>query len=97
MKIQSGEHQASLKDFDWDLHKGHGPRTFKATISFPSAFRVPPTVVVSLTMFDIASGQNARLMTYVHEAEHDKFTIAYRTWNNTWVNEARASWIAYGD
>ncbi len=97
MKIQSGEHQASSKNLEWELHKGHGPRTFRETVRFPEPFSRPPKVVVSLSMFDIAAGQNARLMVYVVQTEFDSFTIEYRTWNNTKCVEARAAWVAYGD
>lgn len=98
MKIQSGEHQASKKNIDWELHKGHGPRTFRETVRFEEPFTRPPKVVVGLTMFDIAaSGENARLMVYVVETEFDRFKIEYRTWSGAKVLEARAGWIAYGD
>lgn len=96
MKIQSGEHQASKENMDWELHKGHGSRTFRETVKFAEPFQVPPTVVVGLTMFDIHAEQNARLMVYVVKAEFNQFTIEYRTWASSRVLEARASWFAYG-
>ncbi len=46
MKIESGTDRQSSDDFEWELHKGAGPRTHSAVIAFEDPFAVPPNVVV---------------------------------------------------
>lgn len=97
MKIQSGEHTASKQHIDWELHKGHGPRTHREVVKFPSPFGKPPNVVVGLTMFDLVAGDHARVMVYVVNTEFNQFTIEYRTFGGCKVGEVRAFWLAYGE
>lgn len=96
MKIQSGADRQSKDDPEWELHKGYGPRSHTVTVKFPEEFAVPPTVVVALKSFDIHEGHNVRIEVRATRVEHNQFRLTYRTWANTYVHEAQASWIAYG-
>ena len=96
MKLQSATDRQSKDNMEWELHKGHGPRSHTVTVTFPEEFAVPPTVVVSLVGFDVHAGHNARLEVKASHAEHNQFRLTYRTWGDTYVHQAEASWIAYG-
>ena len=96
MKIQSGTAMGSKDEFDWELHKGHGPRSFRTTIGFDQPFSQPPKVVLSLVGFDIQEGEPSRIWVKVHKTEHNQFQLEYKTWASTKVHSMRVHWIAYG-
>lgn len=96
MKIQSGVDHQNSDDFDWDLHKGYGKRTFKVNVKFKEAFEVPPEVCISLTAFDLQEGDNARLEVAVSKIEFNQFTLEYKTWGSTKLHRATVNWLAHG-
>jgi hypothetical protein len=95
MKIQSGEVEGTKDDMEWELHKGAGPRSWSKNVVFDEAFAGPPTVVASLTGFDMHNGKNGRLQVRAVRADHQQFTLVIKTWGDSWVHTARAAWIAY--
>lgn len=96
MKIQSGATEVSKDELEWELHKGSGPRSFSQRVAFEEDFAVPPTVVISLSGFDIHKDKNVRLQVRAVRVEAHQFTAIFKTWGDSWVHTARAVWIAYG-
>ncbi|HBQ09947.1 MAG: H-type lectin domain-containing protein [Sandaracinaceae bacterium] len=98
MKIQSGTAKAGHNDPDWELHKGHGPRTHRFVVKFPEPFSVPPTVTASLAGFEAQSKEleNFRLEVRVVKAEHDKFKLEYKTSGYMKVMNITVTWLAHG-
>lgn len=75
---------------------GQGPREARVAVVFAERFTAPPSVWVGLTMWDIASGANARIDLRAEEVTRDGFAIRLRTWDDTRIARARAGWQAIG-
>lgn len=73
-----------------------GQREVRVPVRFSEAFTAPPSVWVGLAMWDIAANANARIDLRAEEITNDGFTISFRTWDDTRIARARASWQALG-
>lgn len=98
MKIQTGTAKMGNDDSDWELHKGHGPRTHRWVVKYPEPFAVPPTASVSLAGFEARSkdDENFRLAVRVVKAEHDKMKLEVKTNGYMKVMNVTVTWLAYG-
>jgi hypothetical protein len=96
LKIQSGITDGSKDHIEWELHKKAGLRTWSTTVEFKESFSVPPTVVASLSKIDVHKDKNLRVAVRALHVDARKFVIEFRTWGDTFVHAAQASWIAYG-
>lgn len=74
-----------------------GEREVRRAVSFEHPFRNPPAVHAVLSMWDVADGSNTRLDISVDKVNEAGFEIVFRTWADTRVARARASWIAIGE
>ena len=77
----------------WD---GKGDRERRVPIVFSEAFNSPPSVMVTLEMFDIDQSSNQRAETVVENVTRTGCDIVFKTWGDTKVARARASWMAIG-
>lgn len=75
---------------------GTGPREVRHPVKFPDTFEAPPTVHVSLSMWDIDVGSNQRVDIAADDVAPHGFTIVFRTWGDTRVARVRADWLAIG-
>ena len=75
---------------------GEGPREVRRRIDFDGGFREAPVVHVSLTMWDMDQGANARADLSAEEIEATGFTVVFRTWGDTRIARVRADWLALG-
>ena len=92
------------------MWSGKGPRMVSRAVRFSEPFRAPPTVFVSVGMWDIDQQSNqrgdltARITTSydtggmtADSITPDGFNIVFRTWGDTQVARIRASWMAMGE
>ena len=75
---------------------GKGPRERRDKLVFSQAFKAPPSVFVSLSMWDMDSGTNARADVSAAEITTEGFEVVFRTWGDTRVARARVRWMAIG-
>lgn len=75
---------------------GEGPREMRRAVAFPEAFREAPSVMVSLSMWDIDHQHNPRMDISAEAVTSERFEIVFRTWGDTRVARVRADWMAIG-
>ncbi len=87
-----------FSDFDTngEMWAGTGERERRVAVKFKDEFKSVPTVMVSLEMFDFDNRKNQRAETVVANITQKGFDIVFRTWGDTKVARAKASWIAIG-
>ena len=98
---QLGIDQGSLlvfQDFEdgGPMWTGQGARELRREVLFSEGFRQPPSVHVSLSMFDVDHRQNFRADVSAEEIGRDGFTLVFRTWGDTRIARVRADWLAMG-
>jgi len=87
-----------FSDFDTsgEMWTGEGARTCRVAIVFSEKFNHAPSVMVTLEMFDMDQRTNQRAETVAENVTKDGFDIVFKTWGDTKVARARASWMAIG-
>lgn len=104
IKIESnfvGIHKGDVvlfSDFEHDgeMWTGDGPRLIREKIEFGDGFRSTPSVMVSLSMWDISNGANMRMDVQAENITPKGFDIVFRTWGDTKVARVRVAWQAIG-
>lgn len=76
---------------------GTDPRLSRTSIVFSGSFKTPPMVQVALSMWDMDSGPNARMEITAENVSATGFDVVFRTWGDTRVARARATWMAMGE
>jgi len=79
-----------------EMWSGQGPREKRAPVAFAEAFRAPPSVFVALDMWDFDRAANLRADIRAEAVTATGFEIVFRTWGDTRIARARASWQAIG-
>ncbi|MEM9129254.1 MAG: H-type lectin domain-containing protein [Pseudomonadota bacterium] len=79
-----------------DMWTGQGPRERRKTIVFQEPFKAPPSVQVSLSMWDMHSANNARADVSADAINATGFDVVFKTWGDTRIARARVSWMAIG-
>ena len=82
---------------DGDMWTGSGPRKFRCPIRFSDSFLSPPTVTISMSMWDIAGESNQRADVAAENVTTEGFDILFRTWGDTRVARVRTDWLAIGE
>ena len=87
-----------FSDFDTngEMWTGNGKRTRRIAVVFSEHFKATPSVMVTLEMLDIDHRSNHRAETVAEDITPEGFTIVFRTWGDTKIARARASWMAIG-
>lgn len=75
---------------------GQGDRESRHVITFKEPFILPPSVMVSMGMWDIDNKHNARADICAEKITETGFHIVFRTWGDTRVARVRADWMAIG-
>ncbi len=73
-----------------------GQRERRRRVSFSKPYKTPPTVQVSLSMWDLDNGTPARMDLRAETVTEDGFDLVFRTWGDTRVARARANWLSIG-
>lgn len=84
-------------EHDGEMWTGSGPRKLRSAILFSEPFLMPPTVTVSMSMWDIAGESNQRADILAENVTEKGFDILFRTWGDTRVARVRADWLAIGE
>ncbi|MFN3207747.1 MAG: H-type lectin domain-containing protein [Roseovarius sp.] len=79
-----------------EMWTGTGARERRSKVTFRTAFREPPSVHVSLSMWDMDSARNARADVTAENIAATGFDAVFRTWGDTRVARARIRWMAIG-
>lgn len=79
-----------------DMWTGQGERWRKKAVTFKQPFKAPPSIHVSLSMWDMDSATNARAEVNSENIGVNGFDIVFRTWGDTRVARARICWLAIG-
>lgn len=80
-----------------EMWTGSGQRERRHALSFDEVFRTPPMVHVSLSMWDMDCGANARADVSAENITETGFEVVFRTWDDSRVARARIRWMAIGD
>lgn len=88
-----------FSDFETEgeMWTGTGPRERRTRVRFAGPFRAPPAVHVSLAMIDAERRHNQRMDLSAAAITEEGFEIVFKTWGDTKVARARASWLALGE
>jgi len=81
---------------DGEMWTGSGPRERRQSIRFSRAFKAKPSVFVTLSMWDMANGANARADVVAENITKKGCDVVFRTWGDTRVARARVHWMAIG-
>lgn len=79
------------------MWSGLGPREARTPIRFSEAFRTPPSVRVSISMWDMDNMANQRADISAERITAEGFAIVFRTWGDSRVARIRADWMAIGE
>lgn len=80
-----------------EMWTGSGARQRIRKVKFGEAFKSPPAVHVSLTMWDMDSAVNARADVTAQKITEKGFEILFYTWADTRIARARVRWMAIGE
>lgn len=75
---------------------GQGPRESRHLVSFQQAFAAAPTVMASISMWDMDHKTNSRVDILAENITASGFHLVFRTWGDTRVARVRADWVAIG-
>lgn len=78
------------------MWSGDGPRETRLAVAFSEAFDTPPSVQVSVSMWDTSSAMNQRMDLRAEQVTETGFDLVFRTWADSQVARVRADWIALG-
>jgi hypothetical protein len=97
-----GVDQGSLvmfSDFqdDGKMWAGEGPRMYRRKVRFSGAYREPPAVHVSLSMWDTDADTNQRADITAEKVTTQGFELVFRTWGDSRVARVRADWTSIGE
>ncbi|MHA6344713.1 H-type lectin domain-containing protein [Roseivivax sp. CAU 1761] len=76
---------------------GAGPRERRRAVRFARAFRAPPAVHVSLSLWDMDREANIRAEVVAEAIATDGCDLVFRTWSDSRVARARLAWLAIGE
>ncbi|MFV2038234.1 MAG: H-type lectin domain-containing protein, partial [Paracoccaceae bacterium] len=88
-----------FSDFENDgvMWAGDGARKNRTKVKFGEAFRAPPSVQVSLSMWDLDQKTNPRADISATDVSATGFTLLFQTWGDTRIARVRADWLAIGE
>ncbi len=76
---------------------GTDARESRTPIAFSEPFKTPPTIHLSMSMFDVDRVTNMRGDLHAENITVDGFDIVFRTWSDSRVARIRAAWMAIGE
>jgi H-type lectin domain len=75
---------------------GQGARESRHLVAFKEAFSEPPSVMASMSMWDIDHKHTSRADITAENITETGFHLVFRTWGDTRVARVRADWMAIG-
>lgn len=83
-------------EHDGDMWTGDGPRKITMPVNFAETYNKAPSVMVSISMWDMSNEAYARADVQAEDITRDGFNIVFRTWGDTKVARARVAWQSIG-
>lgn len=80
-----------------EMWTGSGPRERRRAVKFSRRFRSPPSVHVSVSLWDMDTKSAVRAELIAESVTEAGFDIVFRTWLDSRVARLRASWLAIGE
>ena len=80
-----------------DMWTGTGPRERRHAVLFSTAFKAPPSVQVSVSLWDVNTSSAMRAELVADEITETGFDIVFRTWLDTRIARIRVAWMAIGE
>lgn len=93
---QGDEHLFSDFESDGPMWTGRGNRERRKKIKFAESYLSPPTVHVSLSLWDMDSGPNIRAEVVAEKITETGFDLVFRTWGDSRAARVRMSWMSIG-
>jgi hypothetical protein len=75
---------------------GQGERETRQVVRFNEAFLKQPSVMVSMSMWDVDNKHNSRVDLVAENITETGFELLFRTWGDTRIARIRADWMAIG-
>lgn len=90
---------AVFSEFDsgGSMWTGEGARERRKTVRFSEPFARPPSVQVSMSMWDMDTSAAIRAELVAENISATGFDVVFRTWSDSRVARVRAAWMAIGD
>lgn len=82
---------------DGEMWTGSGERERIVPVRFSDKYRKPPSVHVSMSLLDIATGPSIRADVGTRDITEKGFDIVFRTWEDSRVARIRVAWMAVGE
>ena len=79
-----------------DMWTGEGQRERRKQITFSEAFKTPPSVQVSLSLWDVDAATVMRADIAADKVTEAGFDMVFRTWGDTQVARCRVAWQSIG-
>jgi hypothetical protein len=88
-----------FSDFETDgeMWTGRGQRERRKRIKFGEAYRAPPAVHTSVSLWDMDAATVIRADIGAEAVTEDGFDLVFRTWGDTRVARVRIGWMAIGE
>ena len=80
-----------------EMWTGEGQRERRQQIAFSEAFKSPPSVQVSLSLWDVDAATVMRAGIAADAVTETGFDMVFRTWGDTRVARVRMAWSAIGE
>ncbi|WP_420326503.1 H-type lectin domain-containing protein [Mameliella sp.] len=80
-----------------DMWTGEGNRERRKSVRFSEPFRMPPTVQVGMSLWDMDQRANIRADITAEKVTKTGFDLVFRTWADTRVARVRMNWLAIGE
>ena len=93
-RVKSGSVGGSIESPGWRLYDGNGLRENRFRVDFNPDLTDRPEVIVALSGVDLIHGNNHRLTVHAENISKEGFEVVFRTWADTRVYSATASWLA---
>lgn len=92
-------HFTLFSDFDngGDMWTSDGPRQATQYIAFSEEFQTPPSVHLTISLWDVHEGHNIRMDFRPIDITTKGFTAVFKTWGDTKIARLHMSWQAIGE
>lgn len=79
-----------------EMWTGDGPRERRHAVRFSEPFLAPPSVQLSASLVDAATGPSLRMDFAAENITRDGFEIVFRTWADSRIARIHCAWMAIG-
>ncbi|MBY6003687.1 H-type lectin domain-containing protein [Salipiger bermudensis] len=80
-----------------DMWTGSGARERRRAVRFSEPFRAPPSVQLTLTLWDMDHSANIRADLQAENVSETGFEMVFRTWSDSRIARVRMAWLAIGE